>query len=229
MMDASSDVSTITATGWDKSFKMNRGFDNTLITRVCRNKATDYEMLLYGIALQNDKHFAEIVRGLQLDWIADGKEPRALERLRRANVRLNKGEKLPPLGPPLMSRDSPPLQLTPCQCRITRDKVPWNSPTYWEGASTELRDALAKRSVPTGSPQATITSQKPISIRTPKGPGAQSTSQELSALVRAAAGSADRREKCTKLIREDGTNEEMCMFAHVIWKTIADCAQNRPQ
>ncbi len=181
-----------------------------LISRVCKNKATEYEMLLYQLALQHDAHFSETVRRLQLDWIGDEREPNTLERLRRANRRLNKREKLPPWGSPLIKGDSLPRQLRRCGCRLVCEKVPWNAPTYWEGASTELRDALAKRAVRTDSPQAAITSQNPRALRPLSGSGVQSRSQELSALVRAAAGSADRRERCTKLNKENDSDEDIC-------------------
>jgi hypothetical protein len=224
-MEAGSDSSTITATGWDKALNMNRGFYNTLITRVCTNRARDYEMFLYQLALQNDPHFSETVRRVQLGWIDDDKLPRLLERLRRANIRVNLGEKLPPWGPPLMERDAPPRELRRCRCSVTRDKVPWNSPLFWEGASTDLRNAMIKRVVRTGTPQAAITSKKPGPTRPSARSGAPGLSPDLSALVRTAAGSAERQERCTMLKKAEPSDEDICMFAHVPVQTRSNSCQ----
>ena len=213
MMRARSNASPILATGWDKTLKMNKGFDNTLLIRICRNRATDYEMLLFQIAVQNDPHFAETVRRLQLDWITDDKPANSLERLRCANRRLNSGQKLPPWGDPLIAGDRRPPRLHPCQCNLSRERVPWNSPTYWEGASVELRNALTKRVVRPNSPEAQIISQRPQAVDPPRGSTPQNRSEELRALVRAAAGSSDRREKCTRLMKENVADQDMCMFA----------------
>jgi hypothetical protein len=214
-VEAGSDSSTITATGWDKTLSMNKGFYNTLITRVCTNRARDYEMFLYQLALQNDPHFSETVRRVQLNWIDDDKLPRLLDRLRRANHRVTVGEKLPPWGPPLMERDAPPRELRRCRCSVTRDRVSWNSPMFWEGASTELRNAMIKRVVRTGTPQAEITTRKPETTRSSTRSGVSGLSPDLSALVRTAAGSAERRERCTILKKEERSDEDICMFAHV--------------
>lgn len=212
MMRARSDASPILATGWDRTLKMNKGFNNTLLLRVCRNRATDYEMLLFQIAIQNDPHFAETVRRLQLDWIVDDKPATSLERLRCANRRLNAGQKLPPWGDPLIAGDRRPPRLHPCQCNLSRERVPWNSSVYWEGASAELRNALAKRVVRPDAPEAQIISQRPQAIDPPQGSTVRNRSDELRALVRAAAGSTDRREKCSRLMKESVADQDMCMF-----------------
>ncbi len=192
---------------------MSKGFNNTLITRVCRNRATDYEMLLFQIAVQNDAEFSETVRRLQLDWIADDRSATTLERLRCANRRLNSGQKLPPWGDPLIAGDRRPPRLHPCGCNLSRESVPWDAPTYWEGASIELRNALSKRFVPPNSPQARIVSQAPQAIGPARGSTVRSRSEELRCLVRAAAGSAARQEKCTRLMQANESEQDICMFA----------------
>lgn len=193
--------------------KMNKGFENTLLLRVCRNRATDYEMFLFQIAVQNDAHFAETVRRLQLEWIADDKSAIKLERLRCANRRLNSAQKLPPWGDPLIAGDRTPPRLYPCACKLSRERVAWDSPIYWEGASVELRNALSKRVVRPHSPQAQIISQRPQGIDPARGSTVRNQSEELRSLVRAAAGSTDRREKCTRLMKANEADQDMCMFA----------------
>ncbi len=192
---------------------MNKGFNNTLIIRVCRNRATDYEMLLFQIAIQNDADFTKTVRRLQLDRIVDDKSATTLERLRCANRRLNSGQKLPPWGEPLIAGDRRPPRLHPCACNLSRESVPWDAPIYWEGASVELRKALSSRVVPPNSPQARIIWQAPHAIGPVRGSAVRSRSEELRCLVQAAAGSADRREKCTRLMKANEADQDMCMFA----------------
>jgi hypothetical protein len=216
VIEANSNSPTQTATGWDKFLGMDKGFNNTLINRMYKNKASEYEMILYQLAIEHDPHLGAKVRSLQLSWCANDRAPDTLERLRRANQRVNNGEKLPPWGPPLLKGDRAPHELRPCQCKLSRDKVPWNAPTFWEGASRELRDALAKRAVELDTPEAAITSEIPEPTppsRQPNVPGPPS--QELRDLVRAAAGPGDRRERCTKLMKERGSDEDICMSTFV--------------
>ena len=217
MMKARPDSSTLTAIGHDERLNMAQGFNQTLIARVIKNKATDYEMVLYKLAVQNDLHFANTVRDLQLKWAMDESSTedlemkKDLERLRSVNNRINQGTKLPPWGDPLCNGDKPTPQLVPCRCKEASEKVPWSSTIYWSGPSNELRTALAKIQVPVGSFQATITSPILKAIK----PSRRSTkttnrSEELSALVRAAAGSTSRLKRCTKLMKERESDKDIC-------------------